>query len=206
MEITKGPDLPLATAAHCQLNIGNSSILIYGGIKDKNNTTPATMWTLIIHHNLAWIWNDIDRNWTEIKAKSPCPESRQPPYIMQQCTMRNTEEIIILTQNFNDMSTCTSILNVKTFEWTMITSSRSNELPLGGFILTGNNPSKIFYLGGYHNNEQSNNRTIHELDNNEWRLNMYKLPFAMTGFDSKFWPEQVNMTKCTSDTSIWPHF
>ncbi len=162
-----------------------------------NSTKP------LLHANSAWIWTDTFTNWTSIPTESPCPTSIQPPEILQQCTLRGENEVVIVTQNFLDFTTCTSALNIKNYAWTKIQTQ--NLLPLAGFILTGIDSSRVFYLGGFTNQVNSDNRTVFELRNNHWELTETRLTFGITGFNALFMDSRLNLTKCVSDRQVWPH-
>ena len=192
--------MPKARAGHCQLNLGNGQIFIFGGFSfiDKHNSNN---YDNILHDNEAWIWNH--DKWSMVTTASPCPPSRQPVTILQQCVMKGIHEIIIITQNFNDFTSCTSILTIASFEWTKITSNKDHTLPIGGFLLTGIdfNNTCIFYLGGF---GRSNNQSVFELAD-QWMLTTMKLPFGITAWNSLISDSKLNFTDCKSDVHHWPH-
>ena len=92
-----GPNLPTAMAGHCQLNIGNGSIFVYGGITTLIDAKYQE------YNNSAYVWKDHLKTWIRIEKPSPCPNAVQPPEIMQQCALLSvTNKVVILTQNFNE--------------------------------------------------------------------------------------------------------
>ena len=121
--------------------------------------------------------------------------------------MKGEYNVVIVNQNFMDFATCTSELNIDNYEWKKKSQNQNDLLPLAGFILTGIDSSRVFYLGGFTNHvNKSDNRTVYELRNNNWELTETKLTFGMTGFDAIFMDSRLNLTKCVSDKDIWPHY
>ncbi len=190
----------MAMAGHCQVNIGNNSILIYGGLTNLefNTSMSHNGYPVMNYDNSAWTWNSKYGYWSKIITESPCPSSKLPPVIMQQCASKGPFEVVILHQDFESFTTCTSLINVKTLKWTKISSSKSNDLPVGGFILTGIDPMRTFYLGGYTNLISSHNRSIYELKS-DWEVMNVKLNFSITGWDSMVLDSRLNLTKCLND-------
>ncbi len=193
-------------AGHCQLHVLNGTILIYGGLTTLNLNVSAEHngYPILEFSNLAWILDDKKDMWTNVKTNSPCDSSRLPPTMMQQCVKKGPSEVVILHQNFEDFSTCTSLLNVATFEWVKIASSQMGKLPLGGFMLSGVQPFTTFYLGGYNYDLSTSNNTVYELTN-KWELTNTQLAFGMTGWDSMVMESRLNLTKCKMDKEIWPY-
>ena len=187
-------------AGHCQLNIGNGQIFIFGGITTigYNNYDDFTK---LEHDDEAWLWKD--NHWLPVTSQSPCPKSRQPITILQQCAIKGANKVVIISQNFDDFTTCTSVLNIRNFEWTQISLTKDLILPIGGLILTGIDSNDLYYLGGYTNMSDSSNRTVFELTNKWVPANM-KLPFAMTLWDSLLLDNQLNLTECMADVQHWP--
>ena len=81
--------------------------------------------------------------------------------------------------------------------------SGTDKLPLGGYLLIGIDPSRIFYLGGYTRNGTSDKKQVFELIEN-WELTEKKLPIAMTVMDTVFLDSRLNMTNCMTDQETWP--
>ncbi len=99
--IDQGPDLPIPMAGHCQVHIGNNSVLIYGGVTSLNSSGFSYAGFQIKEYsNLAWTWNSIASHWTAVPTESPCPSSRLPPVIMQPCSMKGSSQVVILHQDF----------------------------------------------------------------------------------------------------------
>ena len=196
-DVIQGSHLPKKMAAHCQVSISNGKILIYGGITEINENNSNNEHNFE-HDNEAYIW--ANGKWLKVNSSSPCPSSRQPVTILQQCALKGPDLVVIIAQNFNDFTTCTSLLNVTSFEWHQITSTDNKLLPIGGFILTGVDLNSIYYFGGYFASSDSNNKTVFELTN-KWTMTTMKLPFAMTGLDSIVIGSQLNLTQCVADVN-----
>ncbi len=198
--IYQGPDLPKAMAGHCQVVIDNGKIFIYGGISSVDNKKSRNSYNFI-HDEEAYVWSS--GHWLKVNISSPCPPSRQPIVALQQCAARGSNEVVILSQNFENSTSCTRILDIHNLKWTRV-SSMTN-LPLGGFILTGINTMEVYYLGGYTKSKtiSNSNRTVFKLKN-EWTLISMKLPFAMTSWDSIVLDSRLNVTQCMADVHHWP--
>ena len=173
-------------AGHCQLNIGNGNIFIYGGISSLVEARYQH------YDNFAYIWKNQYQSWIKISTPSPCPISFKPPEILQQCSLMGSSKIVILAQNFNKSSVCTNIFNLDTLEWS---ERRLDSIPLAGFILTGFDPSRVFYIGGL----STDNRTVYELRHAKWVLTKLTLPYGMTGFDAVLLDSRLNLTQCKAD-------
>ncbi len=201
--IESGPDLPMAMAGHCQVYIGNNTVFIYGGVASlSGNTSVLNGYPVLKYSNLAWIGNGYQ--WSMVPTNSPCPSSNLPPTIMQQCALKGNSEVAILHQNFLDFSTCTSLLNIKTFEWTKVTHSLTDDLPLGGFILQGIESHRTFYIGGNSQHDRTDDmKRVFELTN-RWELLKTKLEFGIAGWNSMVLDSRLNITKCLADSDIWP--
>ncbi len=170
--------MPLA--AHCQVSTGNGLLFLYGGLVNKT-----------IVNNEAFIWSDNFKRWSQIPTKSPCPISRYVSTSFEQpCLLKPPDEVIIITQYFDTLTTCTSVLNLSTFEWKTLTTS--NNLPLGGKLLMGLNDVDVYYLGGFKNEKPV--KTVYKLDSN-WMLTSHVLPFEMSTKESIIFPSTLNMSQ-----------
>ncbi len=197
--LSNGPDLPIPLAGHCQLHVGDSNVFIYGGFSHLNNHSLP-----IVHNNAAWNWKRSNDNWTRIPTASPCPPSRFFIHVMQQCAWKQPFEVVILHQDYVEATSCASLLNVETFEWIRIVET-STLLPLGGFLLTGSNMQKMFYIGGHGSYpfKESGRKTIYKL-NQHWELTKMELPFGISAWDTKLIESRVNVSQCTQDEAKWP--
>ncbi len=165
---TRGPNLPKGLIGHCQVYLGVGNIFVYGGINNTNS----------------WIWHETTQKWHSIPSVSPC-EGRGFPYEnlnlihKDQCTLVNDTFIVTLRNN------CTSMLDTKDMRWTTISEQK---LPLNGYLLSGVDPSQLFYIGG--------SDKIFQWLNNEWTLMAVKLPFSMSWQDAYFTETRLNITNC----------
>ncbi len=192
--------MPLA--GHCQINVGNGSILIHGGATSLNGSDHN-----LVHTQNSWIWNDKMNIWTLVASASPCNGSKMPPTMKTQCSLIKHDKVVIITQNYEQYATCTNILNTHTFEWTVLTTTLSHNLPLGGFLITGTNKLDVFYLGGHTQHDNSDNKTVYELsqETRQWTLTNFKLRTAMTNWDSIVLDNNLNLTQYMADKALWPH-
>ncbi len=201
----QGPDLPIPMAGQCQLNIGDNGIFIFGGLISFGSNDSHTVhndYPVLAYSNLAWIWNN--GNWSRIPTPAPCPSSRLPPTIMQQCAMKGSSKVVILHQDFRYFTTCTSLLDLITSKW--ISLSLSNKMPLGGFMLQGIQPHRTYYIGGYTRYDIGGNTSVYELTTKEWKLIKTELQFGLTGWNSMVLDSRLNLTKCMKDSDIWPTY
>ena len=171
----------------------------------NNGSGIVNGYPTLVHTQHAWIWINKLNNWTLIPFASPCPGSKMPINFLNQCSMIEEDKVVIITQNFDNFTTCTNILNLKTYQWSRVTSISSTTLPLGGFILTGMDHSRVYYLGGYKKNN-SNNKTVYELSQEtyQWTLTGIKLTIGMTNWDSIVLDSRLNLTQCMADKEHWP--
>ena len=174
------------------MNLDQNRVFIFGG------TTLAAYnrsEIFLDHSEDAFIWHEYNSTWTMIKSKSPCPQMAQPVVFPLQCVTRivgEAIEVIVISSN-DDGEICTSALNIDTLQWIEI----DGNLPFGGFLLTGNDQCKVYYVGGIQQD------SVFELSlNNEWRQIEAKLPFPMAMNDTYFTLSQLNVTECASDSSI----
>ena len=87
---------------------------------------------------------------------------------------------------------CTSILDTASLRWSKVKSQIN--LPYGGYLLSGRDLSRVFYIGG------RNATTVYELDEeNVWKLSHIQLPFAMSIHKSYFSQGSPNLTECAQD-------
>ena len=203
--------MPLA--GHCQISLRNANMFIYGGFTLYEGRPEYNF----NHTNLAWIWRGDDEKWESIPTKCPCQGSIMPAIMMEQCALRGQFEVVIVNQNFDKLTTCTSVLNISSFTWIKV--SQANNLSMGGFILTGLNPMRTFYIGGLLDGLDVNNvpdqsyaATFHdaysnyvfELINDDWIMMDMKLPYNISQMYSILINGNLNMTQCVKDKEIWP--
>ena len=203
LNVLDGLELPFKMVGHCQIYMGNFTLVIYGGVTTFNATSNYN-----VRVNKAYIWDDHVKLWIHITEPSPCPASQQPLILSQQCVRRGSEEIIMFNQDFVNFTTCTCSLNIHTKQWVKLTAT--DQLPIGGVLLTGLNPYDVFYLGGYKKSKATANKTIYSLNTisrtseSKWTLTKMKLPYGMTAWDSIVIKSNLNLTHCSKDEAVWP--
>ena len=191
--ITLGPDLPMAMAGHCQVNLGNGTIFIYGGIISINTTYNSYTQTLdkaFEYSDKAWTGPDRHGKWTPANVTSPCPKQQILKELQhQQCSLKSSH-IIIVNQNYDE--SCTSVFNIETSLWTKVEST--TKLTLGGFMINGFDNSRVFYLS---------NQNVFEFIN-DWVLMSVMLPLHINQTTLLMARSQFNVTKCKADAAHWP--
>ncbi len=70
-------------------------------------------------------------------------------------------------------------------------------------MLTGIEPNRAFYIGGYTKYSVSLNTSVYELSD-KWELTTTKLQLGITGWDSVVIDSRLNLTKCMTDPQVWP--
>ncbi len=162
-------------------------MLIYGGV---------TFFKIshITYSNFAFLWSD--EKWAKIPNENPCPLGNQGLTFQQPCASRvqgNQTNVIIVTFP-NSNHPCTSMLNMNTFEWSLVPNTGLT-IPMGGHLITSLDHSKVFYLGGIYNGHQtSQSLDVYELGSNGWQLTGIKLPFGIVSNETKSYPSLHNVT------------
>ena len=131
------------------------------------------------------------KKWEEVAETIPCPPSQE--YRMAQPCITRVESEIIVANVYNETFSCTAIFNVNSMSWKIATTQ--SQLPMGGYLTNGHDPSHVFYVGGI------DKTSVFELSiSNSWGLTNIKLPFPMSTFDTYFVNSRMNVTKCARDT------
>ncbi len=192
--IEDGPELPKPLAGHCQVFIGIEQVFIYGGITAiVYNATLNAITQSFKYSNQAYLWND--QSWLTIPHKNPCSNNMQDLAFQQPCTQKiisNRSEIVIVT--FRKRASCTSILNMKSYDWSMVNDASVN-IPIGGHLVTAIDKIRVFYLGGlYYEPEESQSLDVFELGSNGWKMIKAKLPYGILSNETKSYPSSHNIT------------
>ncbi len=182
--------LPIPLAGHCQLFITKGQVFLYGGV--TSNASDAKSYRPAIRYsNEAFLW--FNNSWSEIPSENPCTNNGQDLAFQQPCTLRkqaNDTEVIIVT--FTNRKSCTSKLNLYSFNWTMIQMS---DIPIGGHLVTSIGNNRVFYLGGlYYKPKETQSLDVFELGSTGWQIIKAKLPFGIASNVTKSYPSQHNVT------------
>ncbi len=192
--IEDGPELPKPLAGHCQVFIGDGQVFIYGGITAIGfNETLNGIEQIFKYSNQAYLWRD--ESWLTIPHKNPCSNDMQDLAFQQPCTQRivsNQSQIVIET--FSKRTSCTSILNLNTYHWSMLNDAGVN-IPIGGHLVTSSDKSRVFSLGGlYYAPEEIQSLDVYELGSNGWEMIEAKLPYGISSNETKSYPSSHNVT------------
>ena len=187
-----GFNLPKPLAGHCQVRIAKDKLLVYGGVTSisiLNYTTPSYECS-----NQAYIMSN--ETWSLVPMTNPCTNNGQNLAYQQPCTSRmhgNDTEIVIVT--FNQTNSCTSILNIKTYQWILLHTDV--DIPLGGHLVTSLDKTRVFYLGGIFNGPRAHydqSLDVYELGSSGWKLTIAKLPFGIVSNETRSYPSLHNIT------------
>ncbi len=175
--MTSGPDLPKPLAGHCQLFITTNTILVYGGVTVINtNNFMGQVTYKTEYSNQAFIWSHYI--WSNISTDNPCSNNGQDLSLQQPCTKRakaNHTDIIIVT--FANATSCTSILNLVTYDWDIVNVTNTN-IPIGGHLVTSVDNSRVFYMGGILPGQRQA-LDVYELTQTGWQITEPKLPYGI---------------------------
>ncbi len=133
-------------------------------------------------------------SWSLIPTENPCSNNGQDLAFLQPCTLRVANEIIIVT--FTNRNTCTSILNLQTYNWILLNTTYVN-IPIGGHLVTSVDKSRVFYLGGLDHKKdalETQSLDIYELNYNGWNLIEAKLPFGISSNATGSYSSMHNVT------------
>ena len=97
-------------------------------------------------------------------------------------------EVIVAT--FGNGTSCTSILNLFTYEWDLVDAKNTN-IPVGGHLVTSIDESRVFYLGGTYNGSPSLN--VYKLFQTGWSMTKAKLPFDIVSNKVMTYPSLHNV-------------
>ncbi len=190
LTIEDGPDLPRPLAGHCQVLLCYGRVFIYGGV--SSIYVDRTMQTFN-YSNQAYLW--VNDSWSSIPVKNPCSNKGQDLAFQQPCAeqiISNQTLVVIVT--FIKRVSCTSILNLNTYEWTKV-NNVDVLIPIGGHLVMSIDKTSVFYMGGlYYKPEESQSLDIFELGSNGWRLIEAKLPFGISSNETKSYPSTHNIT------------
>ncbi len=161
-------------------------------IKSQTSLNKTLDSLKFIYSNKAYLW--VNETWLSIKKENPCSNDGQDLAFQQTCVERiisNETQIVIVT--FGNKTSCTSILNLDTYDW-----SRVNDvsMPIGGHLVTSLDRTRVFYLGGlYYKREESQSLDVYELSSAIWMLAAEaKLPFGISSNETKSYPSVHNVT------------
>ena len=181
-------DLPKPLFGHCQVSLDENRIFVYGGTTSTSNGSK----TLLHYSEDAYIWHNHNSGWLHLPSKCPCPDKVSTVSFPQQCVMRKGKNDIIITSTYEGGKTCASVLNLNNYLCDEIKTE--SELPLGGFLLSGNTNLSVFYLGGVNSDD------IFELSmDNKWKMSGAKLPFPMAMNDTQFTTSNLNVSNCAEN-------
>ena len=200
--IIRGLNLPVPLAGHCQLNLGNEKLFIYGGLTAIDTVTiNGRLHYPYNYSNIAWTYEN--KKWMQIPLESPCPKMSLDQMTFQQCSLKGHSDIITLSHDYELETTCTSVLNIKALTWIKV---ESMSMKLGGFLMNGFDSSRLFYFGGLRTNRNmSHELSIQEFDNYGWKtLESMILPFPIDQFNFKVLKSDLNITMCRADKDAWP--
>ena len=167
-------------------------MLIYGGVTSVYINRTINLQTYA-YSNQAYIWQN--ESWSTVHTTNPCSNQGQDLAFQQPCTSRivsNQTQVVVIT--FGKQTPCTSLLNLNTYEWSMVNGTRKS-IPIGGHLVTSLDKKRVFYLGGiYYKPEESQSLNVFELDFNGWQLTKTKLPFGISSNETSSFPSLHNVT------------
>ncbi len=193
MTLHRGPDLPKPLAAHCHIFIDQGQTFIYGGITSVTSNATTTIIQSWEYSNDAYIW--INGNWSRIPQESPCSNADQDLAYQQPCAARiESEQVEIAMVTFSRGKSCTSVLNLFTYAWSLVDASKVN-IPIGGHLVTSVDKSQVFYLGGlYYTPQEIQSFDVYQLVSTGWKLTNAKLQFGISSNETKSYPSTHNVT------------
>ncbi len=176
-------------AGHCQVFVAVNKIFIYGGITAINKSLHYE------YSNEAYLW--LNESWLSIPKENPCPIVGQNLAFQQPCAVTvqsNCTKIIVVT--FSDGISCTSILNLSTFEWAILNGKEGDtSIPIGGHLAASLDKSRMFYLGGiYYKPQETQSLDVYELSEFGWHITDVKSPFGTASNKTKSYPSMHNVS------------